>query len=80
MDKDGFCRNNRGVNDNEDFPREFLEAIYDSISATPFRVFDASDNATAIPEVAAGWSLLARKSKTPRGTAMLLPLAGETCF
>eukprot|EP01137_Pigoraptor_chileana_P023429 Opistho-2@89685 len=31
MTKDGFIRNNRGINDGKDLPREFLEALYDGI-------------------------------------------------
>jgi Sec7-like guanine-nucleotide exchange factor len=32
MTQDEFCRNLRGTNDGQDFPREFLTAIYASIS------------------------------------------------
>lgn len=32
MTKDQFIRNNRGINGGQDFPREYLEGIYDSIA------------------------------------------------
>jgi len=31
MKLDDFVRNNRGINQGEDFPREYLEAIYNAI-------------------------------------------------
>ena len=31
MTKDQFIRNNRGINNNQDIPREYLEALYDEI-------------------------------------------------
>ena len=30
--------NNRGINDNEDFPREFLEELYTNIACRGFRI------------------------------------------
>ncbi|CAJ1345350.1 unnamed protein product [Effrenium voratum] len=35
MTKDEFVRNNRGINNNQDLPREYLESLYDGVSATP---------------------------------------------
>ncbi|XP_063931545.1 brefeldin A-inhibited guanine nucleotide-exchange protein 2-like isoform X2 [Zophobas morio] len=37
MTKDEFVRNNRGINDQKDLPRDFLENIYDSIAAEGIR-------------------------------------------
>ena len=31
MSKEAFIMNNRGINDSEDLPQEFLSAIYDEI-------------------------------------------------
>lgn len=35
MDVDGFCRNLRGSDDGEDFPREFLEEVYSNVLHNP---------------------------------------------
>jgi len=35
MTKDEFVRNNRGINNGQDLPREYLEGLYDSIVANP---------------------------------------------
>ena len=31
MTKEQFLRNNKGINDNEDLPRDYLESLYDEI-------------------------------------------------
>merc|ERR1719443_205187 len=36
MSKDEFCKNNRGINDGGDLPREYLEMLYDAVAKTPF--------------------------------------------
>jgi brefeldin A-inhibited guanine nucleotide-exchange protein len=41
MTKEEFLRNNRGINDGADLPADFLEGIYDRITAQGFKV-DAS--------------------------------------
>lgn len=38
MTLEHFIRNNRGINDNEDFPPEFLEELYNSIACKGFRI------------------------------------------
>lgn len=38
MTKEQFIRNNRGINDGEDLPREFLETLYDEIKARQIQV------------------------------------------
>lgn len=35
-----FIRNNRGINDSKDLPREFLEGIYDEIARNEIKVKD----------------------------------------
>lgn len=35
MTKDEFVRNNRGINDNNDLPREYLEKLYESVATNP---------------------------------------------
>jgi len=35
MTKDEFVRNNRGINDNQDLPREYLESLYDGVFHNP---------------------------------------------
>eukprot|EP00928_Gymnodinium_smaydae_P017978 TRINITY_DN16856_c0_g1_i1.p1 TRINITY_DN16856_c0_g1~~TRINITY_DN16856_c0_g1_i1.p1 ORF type:complete len:1849 (-),score=514.47 TRINITY_DN16856_c0_g1_i1:74-5620(-) len=35
MTKEAFVKNNRGINDNADLPREYLETLYDSVARNP---------------------------------------------
>mmetsp|Transcript_53139 Transcript_53139/g.95363 ORF Transcript_53139/g.95363 Transcript_53139/m.95363 type:complete len:1752 (+) Transcript_53139:149-5404(+) len=35
MTKEEFIRNNRGINDSQDLPREYLEALYDGVASNP---------------------------------------------
>ncbi|CAE7561117.1 Arfgef2 [Symbiodinium natans] len=35
MTKDEFVKNNRGINDHQDLPREYLEGLYDGVLHTP---------------------------------------------
>jgi len=35
MTRDEFVRNNRGINNNSDLPKEYLESLYESIVASP---------------------------------------------
>lgn len=39
-----FIRNNRGINDSKDLPREFLEAIYDEIERNGIKVKDRASS------------------------------------
>ncbi|CAK4648565.1 unnamed protein product [Aphanomyces euteiches] len=43
MTKDGFIRNNRGINNGEDLPPEFLGGIYDRIKSTPISLKEDLD-------------------------------------
>eukprot|EP00803_Ostreobium_quekettii_P003636 evm.model.scf_117.13 EVM.evm.TU.scf_117.13 scf_117:109917-120401(+) len=63
MTMEEFVRNNRGINDNENFPREFLESLYRSISQNPIRLQDTS--AGEVPIVR--WLVLDQQSETERG-------------
>jgi Sec7-like guanine-nucleotide exchange factor len=38
MTKEEFIRNNRGINDNKDLPKEYLESLYDEIKARQIQV------------------------------------------
>lgn len=38
MTKEQFVRNNRGINDGKDLPREYLESLYDQIKANQIQV------------------------------------------
>lgn len=35
MTRDEFVKNNRGINDNQDLPREYLESLYDGVAQSP---------------------------------------------
>lgn len=56
MTKIDFFKNNRGINDNADFPEEFLGSIYDDIYANEIRMKDEVDAATmaSVPPTASG--------------------------
>ncbi|CAI5737758.1 unnamed protein product [Hyaloperonospora brassicae] len=43
MDKAGFLRNNRGINDGKDLPEEYMSAIFDRIKATPISLKEDDD-------------------------------------
>jgi brefeldin A-inhibited guanine nucleotide-exchange protein len=36
--RDGFIRNNRGINDGKDLPKEYLENLYDEIKTRQIQV------------------------------------------
>ena len=38
MSKEEFIRNNRGINDGADLPRDYLEAVYDEIKGKQIQV------------------------------------------
>lgn len=43
MDKAGFLRNNRGINDGKDLPEDYMGAIFDRIKATPISLKEDDD-------------------------------------
>jgi len=43
MTKDEFIRNNRGINDNQDLPREILETLYINTAANPMSLKEDQD-------------------------------------
>jgi len=43
MTKDQFISNNRGINDGQDLPREYLEKLYESISTNPMSLKEDED-------------------------------------
>ncbi|ETO81834.1 hypothetical protein F442_03848 [Phytophthora nicotianae P10297] len=43
MDKTGFLRNNRGINDGKDLPEDYMGAIFDRIKATPISLKEDDD-------------------------------------
>lgn len=53
MSKEDFIKNNRGINDNKDLDREFLESIYDDILENAIKMSEESqikDIKDKIPE------------------------------
>ncbi|KAG9317513.1 hypothetical protein JVU11DRAFT_1718 [Chiua virens] len=49
MSKSDFVRNNRGINDNEDLPEEFLSSIFDEIQHNEIRMKDEIDVSANLP-------------------------------
>ncbi|EJF62771.1 Sec7-domain-containing protein [Dichomitus squalens LYAD-421 SS1] len=48
MTKQGFIANNRGINDGQDLPEEFLSAIYDDITTNEIRMKDEIEAPTVV--------------------------------
>ncbi|OAX41346.1 hypothetical protein K503DRAFT_863932 [Rhizopogon vinicolor AM-OR11-026] len=54
MTKAGFIKNNRGINDGESLPEEFLNAIFDDIQGNEIRMKDEVDAAMNLPSAGPG--------------------------
>ncbi|KAF9226522.1 hypothetical protein BS17DRAFT_775771 [Gyrodon lividus] len=54
MTKVDFIRNNRGINDGEDLPEEFLSTIFDEIQDNEIRMKDEIDTAIHLPTAGPG--------------------------
>jgi len=53
MTKEEFVRNNRGINDNNDLPREYLEKLYESVATNPISLPEDEDARSRIDSQAA---------------------------
>ena len=40
MSKEGFLKNNRGINDGQDLPEDFMGALYDRIISNEIKMKD----------------------------------------
>ena len=49
MTKQDFIKNNRGINDGQDLPEEFLSAIFDEIQNNEIRMKDEMEAALMLP-------------------------------
>ena len=79
MTKEEFLRNNRGINDGQDLPREYLEFLYDEIKSRQIQVDmsindteNSSDLATDFTDMAT-WNKLLRKSAADQAPAAFTP-------
>lgn len=54
MTKSDFIRNNRGINDGENLPEEFLFSIFDEIQHNEIRMKDEMDTAVNLPTAGPG--------------------------
>ena len=76
MTKNEFVKNNRGINDKEDLPREYLENLYDQIKEreiqVDFDISDALDLAVDYSETTT-WDALLRKSALDQAPAAFTP-------
>jgi Sec7-like guanine-nucleotide exchange factor len=79
MTKDEFIRNNRGINDGQDIPREYLSSLYDEIKAKQIQVdIDVSDpNAATNIDVTDPmvWNKLINKQQQSQAPARFTPSA-----
>merc|ERR1719199_555703 len=53
MTRDDFVRNNRGINDNQDLPKEFLEKLYDNVCNIPITLPEDEEARTRLESQAA---------------------------
>ena len=59
MSKEGFLKNNRGINDGQDLPPDFMGAIYDRIVYNEIKMKDDTLQGTcAVPVNSLMWQLL----------------------
>ena len=58
ISKDDYIRMNRGINDQKDLPREYLEAIYDQIALNEIRMNVATVQRSASSRQSIGKHLL----------------------
>jgi Sec7-like guanine-nucleotide exchange factor len=54
MTKADFIKNNRGINDGESLPEEFLNGIFDNIQGNEIRMKDEVDAAMNLPSAGPG--------------------------
>jgi brefeldin A-resistance guanine nucleotide exchange factor 1 len=79
MTKEEFLRNNRGINDGQDLPREYLEFLYDEIKTRQIQVdmsindTENSTDMTADFTDMATWNKLLRKSAADQAPAAFTP-------
>jgi brefeldin A-inhibited guanine nucleotide-exchange protein len=53
MSKEDFVKNNRGINDNADLPKEYLEGLYNGVLTTPISLKEDEDARTRLESQAA---------------------------
>ena len=54
MMKEEYIRMNRGINDQKDLPREYLEAIYDEIASNEIKMSEHSQRRSTISKSIVG--------------------------
>lgn len=83
MKKEEFVRNNRGINDGDDLPREYLENLYDQIKdrqiQVDFDISDAVDLAVDYSETTT-WDALLRSADNQAPAAFTPTLAARRWF
>jgi hypothetical protein len=83
MKKEEFVRNNRGINDGEDLPRDYLENLYDQIKdrqiQVDFDISDAVDLAVDYSETTT-WDALLRSADNQAPAAFTPTLAARRWF
>ena len=75
MKKAEFIRNNRGINDNEDLPVEYLENLYDNIKERQIQVdFDINDHMLDVDySETSTWNALLKRSAEDQAPAAFTP-------
>jgi Sec7 domain len=79
MTVDEFIKNNRGINDREDLPQDFLRDLYHSISRNEIRISSESQAFAAASPVL--WAEIKLQSEGPRGQRLeTLGLSNSPAF
>lgn len=75
MTKEEFIRNNRGINDGKDLPKEYLENIYDEIKSNQIQVdIDMADAKVVVDFTdSATWNKLIDRSSFDQAPAVFTP-------
>ena len=75
MKKNEFIKNNRGTNDGEDLPYEYLENLYDNIKEKQIQVdFDINDNMGNVDySETSTWDALLKRSAADQAPAAFTP-------
>ena len=74
MTCEDFIRNNRGINDGENLPHDFLTAVYESVAHNEIRM-ESEGSGAGINVLL--WAELEMQSHTPRGTLLSVTGHGE---
>ena len=74
MTCEDFIRNNRGINNGENLPPDFLTGVYNSVSHNEIRIESEGGPGSGLNPLL--WEELELQLRTPRGTLLSVPGTG----